>query len=185
MVIAYETASGKNLGWWLDTLWTTLPYPIRVPTAYIISHKDGSPSWTSHYFRHTHIYPLLSLQRSLGDAYLSKFDETLGKGLAENYWSFNMYRRGGAQPCLPKTPEQSPSSHSSRSCRAWPLAYQPRHARHAYCLVYGMVGRRSHICHLLLYVRARSRGGMERKDTIGYRRNHRMIRKAHDKRLDI
>jgi hypothetical protein len=41
------------------------------------------------------VYPLLAVQRTLGDAYLAKFDETMGKGLIENYWSFNMYRRGG------------------------------------------------------------------------------------------
>jgi hypothetical protein len=65
-----------------------------VDTAFVLCHSTGVP-WTSHYFRYTYVYPLLALQRTLGDAYLSKFDETPGKGLAENYWSFNMYRRGG------------------------------------------------------------------------------------------
>jgi hypothetical protein len=104
MVIAYETAAGKNLGWWLSTLRNILPYPGRVPSSYVLCHPNGSP-WTSHYFRYTHIYPLLSLQRSLGDAYyLAKFDETIGKGLAENYWSFNMYRRGGRNHVSRKRP---------------------------------------------------------------------------------
>jgi hypothetical protein len=94
MVIAYLTCSGKNLGWWLDTLWHSLPYPLRVPSGYVICHDNGTP-WTSHYFRHNYVYPLLAIQRSLGDPYLHKFDETVGRGLRENYWSFNMYRRGG------------------------------------------------------------------------------------------
>jgi hypothetical protein len=94
MVVVYETASGKNLGWWLAALWNSLPYPQRVPSTYVLCHSSGNP-WTSHYFRYTYVYPLLALQRTLGDPYLRKFDESPGKGLAENYWSFNMYRRGG------------------------------------------------------------------------------------------
>jgi hypothetical protein len=94
MVVAYQTASGKNLGWWLETLWASLPYPDRVSLAFVLCHSDSTP-WTSHFFRYTYVYPLLALQRSLGDPYLLKFDETAGKGLQENYWSFNMYRRGG------------------------------------------------------------------------------------------
>jgi hypothetical protein len=93
MVVAYATASGKDLGWWLAHLWLTLPQSRRILTAYVICHDSGLP-WTSHYYRYTHVYPLLAVQRTLGDAYLAKFDETVGKGLIENYWSFNMYRRG-------------------------------------------------------------------------------------------
>jgi hypothetical protein len=88
MVVAYRTGSGKNLGWWLEALWGLLPYPMRVPSAYIICNNTGTP-WTSHYFRYTYVYPLLALQRSFGDPFLSKFDESPGKGLQENYWSFN------------------------------------------------------------------------------------------------
>jgi hypothetical protein len=95
MVVAYATGSGANLGWWLDTLWDSLPYPQRVHSTFVVCHESGSP-WTSHYFRYTYVYPLLvALQRTLGDPYLIKFDKTPGKGLAENYWSFNMYQRGG------------------------------------------------------------------------------------------
>jgi hypothetical protein len=82
IVVAYDTLSGKHLGWWLKTLWNTLPYPSRVDTAFVLCHETGAP-WTSHSFRYTYVYPLLALQRTLGDAYLSKFDKTIGKGLAE------------------------------------------------------------------------------------------------------
>jgi hypothetical protein len=71
-----------------------LPDYQKDASSYVLCHPDGSP-WTSHYYRYTFVYPLLALQRTLGDAYLSKFDESPGKGLQENYWSFNMYRRGG------------------------------------------------------------------------------------------
>lgn len=103
MVIAYETGSGKNLGWWLETLWDQLPYPQRVPHSFVICHSNGDP-WTSHYYRYNFVYPLLAVQRTLGDPYLTKFDETPGKGLVENYWSFNMYRRGGRNHVSRKRP---------------------------------------------------------------------------------
>jgi hypothetical protein len=94
VVIAYTTASGKSLGLWLDRLWAACPPAARLPSAYVLCHDSGIP-WTSHYFRYTFVYPLLSVMRSLGDPFLQKFDESPGKGLAENFWSFNMYRRGG------------------------------------------------------------------------------------------
>jgi hypothetical protein len=103
MVIAYETNSGKNLGWWLQALSDLLPEYQRGPSDYILCHPDGSP-WTSHFFRYTFVYPLLALQRTLGDAYLAKFDESPGKGLQENYWSFNMYRHGGQNHVSRKRP---------------------------------------------------------------------------------
>jgi hypothetical protein len=109
VVIAYETGSGKNLGWWLETLWDLLPYPQRVPHSYVLCHPTGTP-WTSHYYRYNFVYPLLAVQRTLGDPYLAKFDETLGKGLVENYWSFNMYRRGGRNHVSRKRPSNKRSA---------------------------------------------------------------------------
>jgi hypothetical protein len=84
MVVVYETASGKNLVWWLAALWNSLPYSQHVPSTYVLCHSSGIP-WTSHYFRYTYAYPLLALQRPLGDPYLRKFDKSPGKGLAEHY----------------------------------------------------------------------------------------------------
>jgi hypothetical protein len=68
------------MGWWLDTLLSISP---SIPD-YILCHDNGT-AWTSHYFRYTYVYPLLALQRTLRDAYLAKFDESLGKGFAKNY----------------------------------------------------------------------------------------------------
>ena len=103
VIIAYTTASGKSLGRWLSRLWSLCPRSERLPSSYVLCHKSGLP-WTSHYFRYTYVYPLLSLQRSLGDPFLLKFDESPGKGLAENFWSFNMYRRGGRGMVSKKRP---------------------------------------------------------------------------------
>jgi hypothetical protein len=103
MILAYTTASGKSLGLWLERLGDLLPPEMLTPDSYIICHADGSP-WTSHYFRYTHLYPLLCLQRSLGDQYLSKFDESPGKGLIQNFWSFNMFRRGARGQVSRKRP---------------------------------------------------------------------------------
>jgi hypothetical protein len=103
MLIAYTTASGKSLGWWFEQLEELTALPSRGPKCFILCHPDGTP-WTSHYFRYTHLYPLLSLQRSLGDRFLSKFDESPGKSLIANLWSFNMYRRGARSHVSRKRP---------------------------------------------------------------------------------
>jgi hypothetical protein len=111
MLTAYTTASGKSLGWWFEELRVLTPRPARGPNCFIVCHSDGTP-WTSHDFRYTHLYPLLSLQRSLGDRYLAKFDESPGKSLIANFWSFNMYRRGARSHVSRKRP--------SNLCKATP-----------------------------------------------------------------
>jgi hypothetical protein len=106
MIIAYTTASGKSLGWWFEELQGLMPLQSRPPKSFILCHSNGTP-WTSHFYRYTHLYPLLSLQRSLGDQYLAKFDESPGKGLIANLWSFNMYRRGARSHVSRKRPSNS------------------------------------------------------------------------------
>jgi hypothetical protein len=103
VVLAYETASGKSLGLWLGRLWSICPRASCRPSAYVLCHESGAP-WTSHYFCYTYVYPLLSVQRLLGDPFLQQFDESPGKGLAENFWSFNMYRQGGRGMMSKKRP---------------------------------------------------------------------------------
>jgi hypothetical protein len=104
--IAYATLSGKSLGWWIELYRSLLPTPSLAPSAYLISHADGTP-WTSHFFRYTYVYPLLALQSSMGDQYLMKFDESPGRGLVENLWSFNMYRLGGRGQVSRKRPSNA------------------------------------------------------------------------------
>jgi hypothetical protein len=94
LVLAYVTSSGLALGPWLEILYSLTPPPLRAPTSFILCHPDGTP-WTSHYFRYTHLYPALIVQRSLGDPYLSKFDGSPSKEIGKAFWSFNTYRRSG------------------------------------------------------------------------------------------
>jgi hypothetical protein len=94
MVMAYTTASQLSLGFWIDTLRPLLGPANIQDEDFVMAHDDGRP-WNSHYFRYTHLYPLLAIQRAEGDPYLSKYDESPGNGLIEAFWSFNCYRRGG------------------------------------------------------------------------------------------
>jgi hypothetical protein len=94
VVLAYTTASQLSLGTWLTRLRTLVGPDNAYDECFVMAHDDGRP-WNSHYFRYTHLYPLLAMQRSEGDPYLSKYDESPGNGLIEAFWSFNCYRRGG------------------------------------------------------------------------------------------
>jgi hypothetical protein len=152
VVIAYETASVKNLGWWLDTLWALLPYRQRVPNVYIVCHATGTP-WTSHFYSYNYVYPLLALQRTLGDPYLTKSDEPPGKASRprRELLVFQHVPEGRAQSCLAKEAQQPPRRDTGRSCQTWPSARQPEHSRHAN-RVFGMVDCRSNGGLIFLYV---------------------------------
>jgi hypothetical protein len=91
------------MGLGLGHLRELLPPELLTPENYILCHANGLP-WTSHHFRYTYLYPLMCLQRSLGDPYLGKFDESPGKGLIQNFWSFNRFRRGARSHVSRKRP---------------------------------------------------------------------------------
>lgn len=94
MIIAYTSASGLPPGRWLQRLRALLRADKQGPDSIILAHPDGR-AWTSHFYRYTYLYPLLGLMRSLGDAYLSKYDETPGKELQKAFHGFNTLRRTG------------------------------------------------------------------------------------------
>jgi hypothetical protein len=94
MVIAYATASGLSLGWWINTLKANLPPDELAPEAFILAHPNGS-AWTSHYYWHTFLYPALTVCRALGDLFLRTFDDSPGNTIPERIWSFNTQRRSG------------------------------------------------------------------------------------------
>jgi hypothetical protein len=93
VVLAYSTASGFSIGKWLERLRLEIQDEGVLPTDYILAHDNGRP-WTSHYYRHTFLYPFLETQKRLGDAYLQKFDGSPGNSIPERFWSFHCYRRG-------------------------------------------------------------------------------------------
>jgi hypothetical protein len=105
VVMAYTSASGISLGRWFNLLEALLPMSECIPNASIMAHLDGR-AWTSHYYKHTHFYPVLGLMRSLGDPYLKKYDETKGKELIKAFHSFNTMRRS-ARSIAPKMRPQT------------------------------------------------------------------------------
>ena len=95
VLMAYCTLSGLNLGRWVYRAqhccgiphdWTSSPLPV-------FRHANGT-KWTSHYFRHTFLYPALRSQRAAADAFLLAFDDSEGNRLEEKFWSLHCYRRG-------------------------------------------------------------------------------------------
>jgi hypothetical protein len=51
--------------------------------------------WTSSYFKSTHVYPLLHIQRNHGDPSLSPYDGSPGNSIKAKFYSLAMYRCGG------------------------------------------------------------------------------------------
>jgi hypothetical protein len=60
----------------------------------LFRHSNGK-RWTSSYFKSTHVYPLLHIQRNLGDPSLAPYDGSPGNSIEAKLYSFGMYRRGG------------------------------------------------------------------------------------------
>jgi hypothetical protein len=60
----------------------------------IFRHFNGQ-RWTSSYFKSTHVYHLLHIQRNRRDPSLNPYDGAPGNRTVANFYSFGMYRRGG------------------------------------------------------------------------------------------
>jgi integrase len=95
VVIAYRTISGLCPGRWFHRLRRDcgLYGGWNHSTISIFLHRDGAV-WTSHYFRQSYLYPALTAQRGVGDAYLTPFTNDVGNQLQDKFWSLHCYRRG-------------------------------------------------------------------------------------------
>ena len=94
LAIAYTCASGLSLGKWFVRARTTRR-PTVPRTAPIFRTHDGCV-WTSHYFRHTFLYPHLHRLRLAGDPALRPYDGSSPDNTIEaKFWSLHSYRRGG------------------------------------------------------------------------------------------
>ena len=94
VIIAWLTAGGIPAGRWFARLrreFSVLGWDDSGP---VFRHAAGQ-RWDSHYFRHTHLYPLLQLQRAAGDPILSQCTNMQGNTIENVYYSMHMYRRGG------------------------------------------------------------------------------------------
>ena len=87
VIVAYETTSGTKAGLWYERL-ATCRQELGVTGGLLFRHLDGT-KWTSNYFRTTHVYPLLQMQRAAGDPVLSLCSDEPGNRIAkkELVWS--------------------------------------------------------------------------------------------------
>jgi hypothetical protein len=61
----------------------------------LFCHSNGK-RWTSLYFKSTHVYPLLHIQRNHGDTSLvAPYDGAPGNNIEAKLYYYGMYRRGG------------------------------------------------------------------------------------------
>jgi hypothetical protein len=94
LAIAYTTASGLSLGTWIEHLRADLPPEGLLGSAFVLATAKGA-AWTSHYYRHTYLYPALAACRAGGDSFLRTFNDTPGNTIPARFWSFNTQRRSG------------------------------------------------------------------------------------------
>jgi hypothetical protein len=94
VILASLTASGLDVG----TAYAEVMAhrPANADSTSLVFRSLQGKVWNSHYFRHTHVYPLLEQQRSEGDPTLRLFDgSSPARTIAVLYYSMGMYRRGG------------------------------------------------------------------------------------------
>ena len=93
IAIAYKCLSGLSAGEWAHRLYQLEPWDESSGRP-LFCHSNGTP-WSSHFYRHTFLYPGLELLRAQGDSFLSFYDgSTLARTLAYAFWSLHCYRRG-------------------------------------------------------------------------------------------
>jgi hypothetical protein len=103
VAIALMTSSGLSLGKWIARLHADLPPDGLLNSAHVIATPAGAP-WTSHYYRHTYLYPALAVYHASGDPFLKTFDGAPGNTIPARCWSFNTQRRSGRSECSKKRP---------------------------------------------------------------------------------
>jgi hypothetical protein len=92
VILAFTSASGLPLGYWLDEL-RLIRAALGWTSRRLFIQPNGRP-WSSHFFRETHLYPLLELQRLEGDPILMALDGRPGNSIREKMFSLHSYRRG-------------------------------------------------------------------------------------------
>ena len=102
IVIAWDTASGLSLGYWISKLFNLLhKLNWDSPSGYLFRTTSTSP-WNSHYFRVHHLYPLLHLQYLNGDATFRHINITSSHDIPYYVYSMHSYRRGAKTHCTKK-----------------------------------------------------------------------------------
>jgi hypothetical protein len=91
LVMAYETLSGLQLGFWVTEIRRYNP----TMTGFLFS-TARQPKWTSRYFRETYAWPLLEQMRTVEkEPSLQIFSNEEGSRIYDNFYSMQSWRRGG------------------------------------------------------------------------------------------
>lgn len=99
VVLAYQTSSGLKPGEWFTLLFHYMDkLGYTSPNCFLFRHEDGT-RWSSHFFRHTYLFPYLEMQREAGDVYLQIVDGTEKNTFADKFYSFHTYRIGAGNHC--------------------------------------------------------------------------------------
>lgn len=94
VVIAYQTYGGLQPGKWIKRLFI-LSLQLGYHESFLFQQVDGTP-WTSSYYRHNILIPLLLLQRQEGNLILQKLHSPDPiSAITTAFWSWHSYRRGG------------------------------------------------------------------------------------------
>ena len=91
VVVSFQCLSGLSLGKWMTRL-----MEFKLPTDWLFSTRSLK-KWTSSYFRHTWLYPVLECQRLQGESSLRIFQDI--NAIKSAFYSFHSFRRGGRSRC--------------------------------------------------------------------------------------
>ncbi len=96
VIVAWRTASGLHFGPWVALLLSRMDaLGWTAPHCLLFQDPRSLAPWTSTYYRHELLFPLLRLQRLEGDPYLQQFDDqTPGRRFADHFTMFHLLRRG-------------------------------------------------------------------------------------------
>jgi len=94
VVIAHATYGGLCPGLWIQRLYDLCTI-LNYTSSFVFRHPNGQ-QWTSSYYRHNILFPLLLIQRHEGNPILQNLPgmDPL-TSLTTSFWSWHSYRRGG------------------------------------------------------------------------------------------
>jgi hypothetical protein len=110
IVMAYETLSGLDLGYWVMEL-------KKYPPAYggLLFSTAHNPHWTSQYFRTMYAWPLLEEMRTIAlEPSLQLFGDAKGTRIQDKVYSIHSWRRAGRSKCSRAARHNEPQPKGTR-----------------------------------------------------------------------
>ena len=102
IVIAWKTATGLSLGPTLQLLFKLINKLQWTDPDCFLFRSTTNNHWSSHYFRHNHLYPLLHLQHLQNDPTLRHININSPHDIPHHFYSLHSYRRGAETFCFRK-----------------------------------------------------------------------------------